>query len=141
MADTDTQLTIATAAERHYVAAVAQAVVKPELAAYQRLRDELAANAPEVGYYDVKQLRPLSNAERAVVLEANPDVLNNIALEPDELVSILRGQLDAATWVASLIAGPLRKWLFDDVVAQVERDEEIVRQDAMRASHHREDLS
>lgn len=126
-------------AERNYVVAVAQAVVHPQTIPYQSLVDELAANVPDVGYYDIKQLRVLSNAERAIILDANPDVLNNICLEPDELVAILRGQLDAATWVGTLIAYPLCKWLFDDVCAQVERNEEIVRQDGMCSYQRRGD--
>jgi hypothetical protein len=125
-------------AERRYIAEVSHTVIKPAQAAYRRLVEELAANSPDVGYYDVKQLRPLSNAERAVILEANPDVLNDIVLEPDELVAILRGQLDADTWMASLMAAPLRKWLFEDVCAEVERDEQIVRQGAIDAPHTQE---
>lgn len=125
MANTETP---GSQSERRHVAQVAQTARNPVQAAYRRLVEELCANAPEVGYYDVKQLRALSNAERAVILEANPDVLNSVALEPDELVTILRGQLDASTWVASLIAGPLRKWLYDDVVDEVERDTEIIRE-------------
>lgn len=128
-------------AERNYVVAVAQAVLHPQTISYQSLVDELAANVPDAGYYDVKQLRELSKPEYAVILDANPDALNNIAIEPDALVAILRGQLDAATWITTLIADPLRQWLFDDVCAQVGRNEEIIRQDGMCSYQRRGDAS
>jgi hypothetical protein len=120
--------------EQRYVAEVAQTAVNPAKARYRKLVDELAANAPDVGYYDVKQLRPLSNAERAVIVESNPDVVNDIALEPEHLAAIFRGDLDARLWLSWVTERVLRQWLFDDVVDECERDAEIVRQDALDPS-------
>lgn len=127
MAHTDTQQD----AEQRYIAAVAQTVTHPVKAAYRRLVDELAANAPDVGYYDVKQLRGLTNAERAVIVEANPDVLNDVTFEPAELATVLRGDIDARYWIAHITESALRKWLFEDVVDEWERDVTIVREDAL----------
>lgn len=119
------------AADQRYVATVTQTAVNPAEAAYWALVAELAANVPDEGYYDVKQLRPLSNTERAVILLANPDVLNDFEFEPDQLAEVITGTADPHTWVVACTDKPLREWLFDDICGEVERDHEIVRQDAM----------
>lgn len=125
--------------ELSYVAQVVETEIDPAQAAYRALIDELAANVPDVGYYDVKQMRPLTNAEKATVLEANPDAVNNLSLEPDQIVSVLRGELDVGLWMLSLVSGPLREWLFEDVLAEIERDEDVVHQDAMDPYQRRGD--
>jgi len=130
MANTDTQRDV----ERRYAAEVARTANNPVLAAYHKLRDELVVNAPEVGYYDVKQLRALTNPERAVIVEANPDVVNDISLEPEQLAAIFRGDLDVRLWLSSVTERVLRQWLFEDVVDECERDAEIVRQDELDPS-------
>ena len=118
-------------AEQRYVAEVFQTAVNPVRAQYRRLVEELAAQVGDEGLYDVKQLRPLSNAERAVIVEANPDLLNDIPMEADEIASIFKDELDARLWLSSVTERVLRQWLFDDVVNECEHDAEIVRQDAL----------
>src|ERR1043166_413526 len=63
----------------------------PAQVAYQRLVDELAANVGDEGWYDVKQVRPLSNAERAATIRANPDVLNDFPLDAEQIALIFEG--------------------------------------------------
>lgn len=119
------------ASERRYIAEVAQMAINPIQAAYRRLVEELAANVGDEGLYDVKQLRPLTNAERATILRANPDVLNDFTFEPEQIAEMIQGAVDPRTWIVACTDPALRKWLFDDVVDEIQRDEEIVRQDAM----------
>lgn len=112
----------------------AEAVTSPAKAAYQRLVDELAANVnPDIGLYDVKQLRPLSSHEKAIVLRANPDCLNDIQVLGDELAEIYDGNLDPRLWLMATVEPLVRKWLFDDVRKEIAKDEEILRASAFDA--------
>lgn len=117
--------------EMHHVARVVETAIDPAQAAYRALVDELAANIGDEGLYDPQQLRALSNAERAMIVLANPDVLNHATFEPDDVAAMIQGTLDPREWVLKSTDGALRKWLFEDVCAEVEKDTEIVRQDSM----------
>lgn len=103
----------------------------PALHAYARLVDELATNVnPDVGLYDPKQLRQLSNAERAIVIRGAADVLDPLEVEPAEIAEVYEGTVDARLWLATRIEPLLRQRLFEDVQAEIAKDEEIVRANA-----------
>ena len=97
---------------------------------YQKLVAELATNLGDQGLYDVKQLRSLSHAERATVLRANPDVINWFAFDPQQMADVLDGGLDARLWFSVVTESALRRWLFEDVKAEITRDEAILDESA-----------
>ncbi len=106
----------------------AERLRNPAMAQYRRLIDEIATNVNrDIGWYDVKQVRPLSNAERAAVIRANPDVLNDFPLDAEQIALIFEGSLDARLWLAAGIEGAVRKWVFDDVTVELEADAKILR--------------
>src|SRR5690242_9150605 len=74
----------------------------PAQLAYQKLIDELATNVNrDIGLYDPKQLRRLSQSEKAVVLLANPDLVNRFDLEPGPMADVLAGLVDARLWFSA----------------------------------------
>jgi hypothetical protein len=98
----------------------------PALKAYASLVSQLATNAPADGYHDAQQLPFLNNAQRAVILRANPDVLNDLDITAEGLADVFDGHVEAGLYLWAQLEPLIRRWLLLDVVAECEADEERV---------------
>lgn len=98
----------------------------PALRAYTALVGQLAANAPRDGYHDARQIPPLTNAQRAIVLRANPDVTNDLELTAEGLADVFDGNVDPGLYLWSQVEPLIRRWLLLDVVAECEAEREVV---------------
>jgi hypothetical protein len=96
------------------------------LAAYRRLVDEIATSfeGRDEGLYDVKQIRDLTPFERALILKSNPDAINNVNIDPDQIAEVLEGLVDPGAWLFINTEGLLRQQLFEDVAQELARGEE-----------------
>lgn len=95
----------------------------PALLSYQRLVGQLAANAPRDGFHDPRQLPPLTNAQRAIVLRANPDVTNDLDITAEGLADVFDGNVEPGLYLWAQLEPLIRRWLLLDVVAECEADE------------------
>lgn len=97
------------------------APARPALRAYQALVAQLAANAPRPdGFTHVQQLGPLTNAQRALLLRANPDVTNDLEITAEGLADLFDGTVTADLYVSAVVEPLLRRWLLLDVIAECE---------------------
>jgi hypothetical protein len=92
---------------------------------YRALVSQLAANAPlPDGFTHVQQLQPLSNAQRALLLRVNPDVLNDWDVTAEGLADVFDGHVLPGMFLAATLEPLLRRWLLLDVIAECEAERE-----------------
>jgi hypothetical protein len=107
----------------------------PELLAYQRLVCQLAANAPQPdGYHHAQQLPFLNNTQRAVILRANPDVLNDLDITAEGLADVFSGNIEPGLYLWAQLEPLIKRWLLLDVVAECEADHDRLRAIALGQS-------
>jgi hypothetical protein len=108
----------------------AQQARNPDLFRYGQLVSVVATRfeGRDEGLYDVKQLAPLTNAERGLILRCNPDLLNGLHDDAEQLAEVLEGTVSPGLYLSAKLEPLLRKQLFEDVCAEIERDAELLRQ-------------
>jgi hypothetical protein len=97
----------------------------PVLRAYQSLVAQIATDEPRDGFTHVQQLPPLTNAQRTLILRANPDVTNDLEITAEGLADIFEGNVSADLYVSATVEPLLRRWLLLDVVAECEANAQL----------------
>jgi hypothetical protein len=97
----------------------------PILRAYQFLVASIAAQEPRDGFTHVQQLPPLTNAQRTLILRANPDVTNDLEITAEGLADIFEGNVSAELYLSATVEPLLRRWLFLEVCAEAEASAQL----------------
>lgn len=98
-----------------------------EQKAYRDLISDYANSEPLHGFHDISDVPELSYADQAIVLRANPDILNEVELDASHLALTLDHPADQTAfcthatlgaYVASRITAAVRKWVLGDLQAE-----------------------
>lgn len=101
--------------------------------AYRDLIADYAEQEPNHGWHDVTDVPTLTDADQALAISANPDILNEIELDAANLASILANGEDASpfrthwslgSYVSFRIAIAVRKWVLSDLQEEASRRNE-----------------
>jgi hypothetical protein len=118
--------------------------------AYQALVEHIAAvNEPRDGFRSIADLPPLTDAQRGLVLQANPDLMNELEIVPADVAAIY-AQPDSSLlglyerlgcYLAAQLRPHVSRWLLDDVQAEVERENERMEVSRAEARYGRDSRS